>query len=91
MTPAGNSINDTGIAPTMEIKLSVDDFNKNLDPQLKKAVEVGKIDINKQTYTLVKVVNPVVANKTELSKVVNADGSTTITYSDGSTSIVAKV
>ncbi len=40
LTPAGNSINDTGITPTVEVKLSIDDFNKNLDPQLKKAVEV---------------------------------------------------
>jgi carboxyl-terminal processing protease len=40
LTPAGNSINDTGINPNIEIKLSADDFNKNLDPQLKKAVEV---------------------------------------------------
>ncbi len=40
LTPAGNSINDTGIAPMVEVKLSADDFNKNLDPQLNKAVEV---------------------------------------------------
>jgi len=40
LTPAGNSINDTGINPNIEIKLSADDFNKNLDPQLKKAAEV---------------------------------------------------
>ncbi len=40
LTPAGNSINDTGITPTVEVKLSVDDFNKNLDPQLKKAVDI---------------------------------------------------
>ncbi|MFZ4648448.1 MAG: S41 family peptidase [Patescibacteria group bacterium] len=40
LTPAGNSINDTGISPNVEVKLSAEDFNKNLDPQLKKAVEV---------------------------------------------------
>lgn len=40
LTPAGNSINDTGITPTVSVKLSADDFNKNLDPQLKKAVDV---------------------------------------------------
>lgn len=59
--------------------------------KLKKAAETGKIEISKQSYTLVKVINPIVpANKTELSKVVNADGSTTVTYTDGTTSIIPK-
>lgn len=58
--------------------------------KLKKAVETGKIEINKQSYTLVKVVNPITANKTELNKVVNADGTTTVTYSDGTTEILPK-
>lgn len=40
LTPAGNSIDDTGITPMVEVKLTLEDFNKDLDPQLKKAAEI---------------------------------------------------
>ncbi|MCX6795634.1 MAG: S41 family peptidase [Candidatus Falkowbacteria bacterium] len=40
LTPAGNSISDIGITPNIEVKLSPDDFNKDKDPQLNRAVEL---------------------------------------------------
>lgn len=42
LTPSGVSINEQGITPNIEIKLSVEDANKNSDPQLDKALEVLK-------------------------------------------------
>lgn len=37
-TPDGNTINGTGIAPDIEVIRTYDDINKNLDPQLDKAL-----------------------------------------------------
>lgn len=42
LTPAGDFINEKGIAPDIEVELTVDDINKNLDPQLNKALEILK-------------------------------------------------
>lgn len=39
-TPSGVSISDNGIKPDVEVKKTEEDVNKNLDPQLDKAVEV---------------------------------------------------
>lgn len=43
LTPAGEAINEKGIKPQIEVKLTETDFNKNLDPQLNKALELLKI------------------------------------------------
>ena len=40
MTPAGEAINEKGLAPQVEIKMTEVDVNKNLDPQMNKAVEL---------------------------------------------------
>ncbi len=40
LTPKGRSINDEGIAPDIQIDLTLDDYNANVDPQLEKAVEI---------------------------------------------------
>lgn len=40
LTPRGQSINDDGIMPNIEVDLSADDYNNNLDPQMEKAIEV---------------------------------------------------
>ena len=40
LTPNGDSINDLGIKPNVEVKLTLDDFNKNLDPQMNKAINI---------------------------------------------------
>ncbi len=40
LTPKGNNINHEGIAPDVEVDLTVEDFNKNIDPQMDKAVEI---------------------------------------------------
>lgn len=42
MTPNGDSIMEKGIAPTVEVDLTQDDFNNNHDPQLDKAMEILK-------------------------------------------------
>lgn len=57
--------------------------------KLNKAAQEGKIVIAKQSYTLVKAVNPVVA-KTELNRVTNQDGTITVSYTDGSTTVLPK-
>ncbi len=38
-TPSGERIQDTGIKPTIEVKMTSDDYDKNLDPQLDRALE----------------------------------------------------
>ena len=45
ITPKGDYIMEKGIDPDVEVKLTLDDFNNNRDPQLDKALEVikGKI------------------------------------------------
>ncbi|MCQ2958060.1 MAG: S41 family peptidase, partial [Candidatus Gastranaerophilales bacterium] len=40
LTPGGNDIHKNGIKPDWEVKYTVDDAKKKLDPQLDKAVEV---------------------------------------------------
>jgi len=40
LTPSGDFINDKGITPDIEVKLSKDDLNKNIDPQMNKALEL---------------------------------------------------
>lgn len=42
LTPKGTSINEKGIAPNIEVDLTEDDFNKNIDPQLQKAEQLLK-------------------------------------------------
>ncbi len=37
LTPNGTSINDKGIEPNIEVELTENDFNKNIDPQMVKA------------------------------------------------------
>lgn len=40
LTPNGEQINKVGIAPDTEVKLSVSDLEKKLDPQMDKALEI---------------------------------------------------
>ena len=40
LTPAGYNINGQGIAPDIEVDLTADDYEKNKDPQMDKAVEI---------------------------------------------------
>ena len=40
LTPKGRSINEQGIKPDIEVKLTPEDFDNNRDPQLDKAVEL---------------------------------------------------
>jgi len=40
MTPNGDSINEKGLAPQVEVKLTAADVEKNKDPQLQKAVDL---------------------------------------------------
>ncbi|MFA6417118.1 MAG: S41 family peptidase [Patescibacteria group bacterium] len=40
LTPAGDSINDKGIEPEIKIELTENDVNKDLDPQMQKAIEL---------------------------------------------------
>jgi len=42
LTPAGDFINDKGIDPNIEVKLTQTDIDKNLDPQFNKALEILK-------------------------------------------------
>ncbi len=42
LTPQGRSINGGGITPDIEIKLTTEDYNKDIDPQLNKALELLK-------------------------------------------------
>jgi carboxyl-terminal processing protease len=42
LTPKGTSINEQGISPDIEVKLSQTDIDKNLDPQMTKALEILK-------------------------------------------------
>jgi carboxyl-terminal processing protease len=41
-TPSGKKINNEGIAPDVEIKLTEEDYNQDRDPQLDKALEILK-------------------------------------------------
>ncbi|MBU0722519.1 S41 family peptidase [Patescibacteria group bacterium] len=40
LTPKGYNINEQGITPDVEVDLTLEDFNKNIDPQMNKAVEI---------------------------------------------------
>ena len=40
LTPKGENINEEGIAPDIEVDLTVDDYENNKDPQMDKAVEL---------------------------------------------------
>lgn len=42
LTPAGDFINDKGIKPEIEVKMTTSDIEKNLDPQFNKALEILK-------------------------------------------------
>lgn len=42
LTPAGDFINDKGLTPGVEVKLEQADIDKNIDPQLNKALELLK-------------------------------------------------
>lgn len=42
LTPAGDFINEKGIKPDIEVKMSATDIDKNLDPQFNKALEILK-------------------------------------------------
>jgi len=56
MTPEGDFINEKGLLPQVEVKLTADDVEKNKDPQLQKAVD----SILKPTVAPAKVVTPTV-------------------------------
>lgn len=47
LTPKGNNITEKGITPDLKIELTPEDYDKNLDPQLDKAVSFlnGKVDL----------------------------------------------
>lgn len=42
LTPKGNSISEVGLTPDVFVKMTEEDFEKGLDPQLEKAVEILK-------------------------------------------------
>jgi len=45
LTPKGNSINEKGIEPDIEVELTKEDFENNRDPQLERAIEELKNQI----------------------------------------------
>jgi len=40
LTPNGYNINHEGIKPDVEVDLTLEDYNKNIDPQVNKAIEI---------------------------------------------------
>lgn len=40
LTPKGYNINEQGISPDVEVDFSQEDYDKNIDPQMDKAVEI---------------------------------------------------
>jgi carboxyl-terminal processing protease len=59
MTPDGDYINEKGLLPQIEVKMTADDVLKNRDPQLQKAVDVilkGVVPTKAVTSTTPKVV-----------------------------------
>lgn len=42
LTPNGESINEKGLEPDIEVQMSEEDFEKDRDPQLEKAIEIIK-------------------------------------------------
>ncbi|MFH0955737.1 MAG: S41 family peptidase [Candidatus Falkowbacteria bacterium] len=40
LTPKGYNINEQGITPDVEVDLTLEDYNKSIDPQIEKAVEI---------------------------------------------------
>ncbi|MDD5098343.1 MAG: S41 family peptidase, partial [Candidatus Pacebacteria bacterium] len=47
-TPNGTAIQDTGIKPDIEVKMTGDDYEKNLDPQLDRAMQEVEKAIKEQ-------------------------------------------
>jgi carboxyl-terminal processing protease len=47
LTPNGKNINKEGIKPDVEVKLTKEDYDAGKDPQLEKALEIIKEEINK--------------------------------------------
>jgi len=47
LTPAGLNISEEGIAPDVEIEITEEDIDEMRDPQLDKALEVLKEEINR--------------------------------------------
>lgn len=47
LTPKGNTIEGQGISPDIEVDLTEEDFNKDLDPQLDKALEFINAELKK--------------------------------------------
>ncbi|MDI6734490.1 MAG: S41 family peptidase [Patescibacteria group bacterium] len=47
LTPAGHEINKKGLEPNIEVKMTEEDIEEKLDPQLEKAIEVLKKEIAK--------------------------------------------
>ena len=48
LTPHSRSISEEGIAPDVEVELTMDDFDNNRDPQLDKAMEVLNSETGEQ-------------------------------------------
>jgi carboxyl-terminal processing protease len=46
LLPKGQTIEDNGLIPDVEVKLTEEDINKNKDPQLEKALEILKTEIS---------------------------------------------
>jgi carboxyl-terminal processing protease len=46
LTPNGVQINEQGITPDQEVKLTDDDYNNNRDPQLDAAIQTLKEKLN---------------------------------------------
>lgn len=42
LTPKGRSISELGLEPNVEVKMTEEDYEKGLDPQLEKAIEIIK-------------------------------------------------
>jgi carboxyl-terminal processing protease len=42
LTPNGDSINEVGIKPDVEVKMSKEDYEADKDPQMDKALEILK-------------------------------------------------
>jgi carboxyl-terminal processing protease len=57
LTPNGDSINEVGIAPKEEVKMTNDDFINNKDPQLDRAIQIltGKVVTTKKVNKVVNV------------------------------------
>ncbi len=52
-SPLDQEINDVGISPDVEVKITDDDVAKKLDPQLDKAIEILKTKVGTTSYFIV--------------------------------------